>query len=255
MVGVVDFGWAGAVGPSESSALGDLGAQFAAGCHAVVSAAAEEQLVGVGAAAAGPVSVNGGLRSDNPIPDNWGGCSHGRGRSRSASGRRWRRVFDGPDTAAVRCGRRTPQGSEWCWRPCRSDRASAVWSHHRSWWRWHRDRRIGGGVSGLVEFGQCRGDDHGDRVAAVHTESAGSDRGSQPELQRVMAALGGRAVIARFGFFDLCHREDGDRGAPPLRWPRSRHGPQGRASRTAGTCRRDPAGRGRARGALRDRRR
>ena len=48
--------------------------------------------------------------------------------------------------------------------------------------RRHRDRRIHGGVSGAVEFGQCRGDDHGDRVAAVHTESAGSDGGFQAKF-------------------------------------------------------------------------
>ena len=55
MVGVVDFGWPGAVSPAESPALGDLGAQFTAACHAVVRAAREEQLVGIGAAAASPV--------------------------------------------------------------------------------------------------------------------------------------------------------------------------------------------------------
>ena len=55
MMNVVDFGRTGAVGPSESARLGELGGQFAAACHGVVCAAREEQLVGVGAAAASPV--------------------------------------------------------------------------------------------------------------------------------------------------------------------------------------------------------
>lgn len=55
MVGVVDLRWPGAVGPAELPAVGDLGAPLAAAGHAVVATAAEELLVGVGAAAVGPV--------------------------------------------------------------------------------------------------------------------------------------------------------------------------------------------------------
>jgi hypothetical protein len=52
---VVDLGWAGAVGPAQSTAVDNLGAQLTAACHGVVGAAGEEQLVRIGAAAVGPV--------------------------------------------------------------------------------------------------------------------------------------------------------------------------------------------------------
>jgi hypothetical protein len=55
VVGVVDFGRPGAIGPSEPPAVGNYCAQLAVGCHGVVAAAAEVQFVGVGAAAAGEV--------------------------------------------------------------------------------------------------------------------------------------------------------------------------------------------------------
>src|SRR6185437_1504087 len=68
---------------------------------------------------------------------------------------------------------------------------------------WHRDRRVNRGVGGLLEFGQCRGDYHGDRVAAVYTEPAGSDGGFQAELQRVVTPLGRGAIVARLGIAAL----------------------------------------------------
>jgi hypothetical protein len=52
MVGVVDFGRPGAVGPAQPPAVGDLGAQFATARQAVIRPAREEQLVRIGAAAA-----------------------------------------------------------------------------------------------------------------------------------------------------------------------------------------------------------
>jgi hypothetical protein len=56
MVGVIDFRWAGAVGPAQSPTFGDDRVQFAAACHAVIGAAREVQLVGVGTSAVCPVS-------------------------------------------------------------------------------------------------------------------------------------------------------------------------------------------------------
>ena len=50
MVGVVDVGWLGAVGPGQPAGVGDLGAVVPAGEQAVVGAAGEEQFVGVGGA-------------------------------------------------------------------------------------------------------------------------------------------------------------------------------------------------------------
>ena len=55
VVGVVDLGWAVAVGPAESAVVGDDGVPVAAAGAAVVAAAGEEQFVGVGAAAVRPV--------------------------------------------------------------------------------------------------------------------------------------------------------------------------------------------------------
>src|SRR6201999_3400246 len=54
---------------------------------------------------------------------------------------------------------------------------------------------------GLIELGQRRRDDHGDRMTAVHAEAARANGRFQSELQRVMAALGGAAAVMRFGVF------------------------------------------------------
>ena len=53
----------------------------------------------------------------------------------------------------------------------------------------------------MIEFGQGGGDDHGDGVTAVYTEPAGCDRGLEAELQGVVAALAGAAVVPRRGAF------------------------------------------------------
>jgi hypothetical protein len=55
VVGVVDFGWCGGVGPGEAAGVGDGGVVVAVGDALVVGAAGEEQGVGVGSAAGGPV--------------------------------------------------------------------------------------------------------------------------------------------------------------------------------------------------------
>jgi hypothetical protein len=55
VVGVVDLGWVGSVGPGESSGGGGVGAQVAVGGHGVVGAAGEIECVGVGASAVGPL--------------------------------------------------------------------------------------------------------------------------------------------------------------------------------------------------------
>ena len=55
MVGVVDFGGSGAVGPGESAGVGDCGVPSAVGDLGVVGSAGEVQHVGVGGAAGGPV--------------------------------------------------------------------------------------------------------------------------------------------------------------------------------------------------------
>ncbi|OBI85042.1 hypothetical protein A9X00_28510 [Mycobacterium sp. 1245805.9] len=55
MMGVVDFGRAGAVGPGEASGVGDLGVVVAVAGAGVVGAAGEEEFVGVGLAVVRPV--------------------------------------------------------------------------------------------------------------------------------------------------------------------------------------------------------
>ncbi len=55
MVSVVDFGWFGSVGPGQAAIVGDDGLVVTVGCEAVVGGAGEEQCVGVGGAACGPV--------------------------------------------------------------------------------------------------------------------------------------------------------------------------------------------------------
>ena len=56
-------------------------------------------------------------------------------------------------------------------------------------------------MRGLVDFGQCGGDNHRDGVTPVQTHPAGGDRGFHRQLERVMAALGGCARITRIGLF------------------------------------------------------
>ena len=55
-MGMIDHWWPGAVGPAQPP-VDDLGAQFAAGFHAVIGAAGEEQLVRIGVAAARPAGL------------------------------------------------------------------------------------------------------------------------------------------------------------------------------------------------------
>jgi hypothetical protein len=55
VVGVVDFGWSCAVGQGRAAGVGDGGLLVAVGDQAVIGGAGEEQGVGVGGAAAGPV--------------------------------------------------------------------------------------------------------------------------------------------------------------------------------------------------------
>ncbi|MDT5236204.1 MAG: hypothetical protein QOF47_2191 [Mycobacterium sp.] len=55
MVGVVDFGWFGSVGPGQAAGVGDGGLLVAVGGEAVVGGAGEEHCVRVGGAACGPV--------------------------------------------------------------------------------------------------------------------------------------------------------------------------------------------------------
>jgi hypothetical protein len=50
VVGVVDLGWCGAVGPGQSAGVGDAGLVVTLGDECVVGAAGEEQAVGVGLA-------------------------------------------------------------------------------------------------------------------------------------------------------------------------------------------------------------
>ena len=54
-------------------------------------------------------------------------------------------------------------------------------------------------MGGLIQFGQGGGDDHGDGVTAMYAEAAGCDRGLEAELQGVVAALAGAAVVPRCG--------------------------------------------------------
>ena len=54
-MGVIDFGRAGAIGPTQSAVLGDDRACFTAADYPVVMAAQEVELVRVGGAAASPV--------------------------------------------------------------------------------------------------------------------------------------------------------------------------------------------------------
>jgi hypothetical protein len=56
VVGVVDFGWLGAVGPGQAAGVGDGGLVVAVGDQAVVGGAGEEQAVGVGGPARGAQS-------------------------------------------------------------------------------------------------------------------------------------------------------------------------------------------------------
>ena len=55
MVGVVDFGWSCAVGPGQAAGVGDGGLVVTVSGEAVVGRAGEEQGIGVGGAAGGPV--------------------------------------------------------------------------------------------------------------------------------------------------------------------------------------------------------
>jgi hypothetical protein len=57
VVGVVDFGWLGAVGPGEAAGVGDGGVVVAVADRFVIGSAGEEQGVGVGGAAGGPVGA------------------------------------------------------------------------------------------------------------------------------------------------------------------------------------------------------
>jgi hypothetical protein len=63
----------------------------------------------------------------------------------------------------------------------------------------HRNVGVGGGVGGLVEFGQRGAHDHGDRMAAMGPQCARSDAGLEAEFDAVVAALGAAAVIGGFG--------------------------------------------------------
>ena len=65
--------------------------------------------------------------------------------------------------------------------------------------RRHRDIGVGDGVGGLVEFGQRGAHDHADRVPAMGPHSTGGDAGLQAELDAVVAALGGAALIGHLG--------------------------------------------------------
>jgi len=47
VVGVVDFGWFGSVGPGQAAGVGDGGLLVAVGGEAVVGGAGEEQCVGI----------------------------------------------------------------------------------------------------------------------------------------------------------------------------------------------------------------
>jgi hypothetical protein len=57
VVGVVDVGWCGAVGPGQASGVGDGGLPVALADGGVVGWTGEEQQVGVGGAAGGPVGA------------------------------------------------------------------------------------------------------------------------------------------------------------------------------------------------------
>ena len=62
MVGVADFGWACAVGPGQAAGVGGGNLVVTVAGQAVVGRAGEEQLVGVGGAAGGPVRAVVGIR-------------------------------------------------------------------------------------------------------------------------------------------------------------------------------------------------
>jgi hypothetical protein len=55
VVGVVDVGWCGAVGPGQAAVVGEAGVVVAVGDAFVVGAAGEEQFVGVAGAVGCPV--------------------------------------------------------------------------------------------------------------------------------------------------------------------------------------------------------
>ena len=186
MVCEVDFGWAGAVGPGESAGVGDFGLEEALAEQGVVGSAAEEQAVGVGAAALGPRrvvvdfgviaglgAVRAGTAAVAGVADDALVCrgdAFGTAEIQRPVGviLEYRQVVNGvgghPDQVAHR-----------------KDRAASGLCG-----RWHRDGRVVDRVCGLVELVQCRGDDDGDRQPAVLTEFAGGDAGAQPELDGVV---------------------------------------------------------------------
>jgi len=55
VVGVVDVGWCGAVGPGQAPGVGDAGVAVAVGDAFAVGATGEEQAIGVGGAVGCPV--------------------------------------------------------------------------------------------------------------------------------------------------------------------------------------------------------